>query len=308
MIYSYDISNKELISYFENGFDNCVLGRLTETFIDFAKDSRNIISKCFVINGLFYCVYGRSELPTKESLPKENIFSQLRHYGSSKKYKGVVDNNGNIVIQTIYLSIHCFLNEILLVEGRDHKYGLLNINGEFLLPPIYDKIFEYREFVFAASLNGKIGFYDIKGEVVIPFIYDEPECLCEKPPFTDVAFRNGLACVLKTVDSGEQKFGYITHENTEFFPFIFDYYKDFSESNLIQNISSQYIHFHSNDRIDDKYLLCLDGTYMKYDEEFTEGIDEESDSVNYNDYSYSESKNDILDAYEGDESNRWNTD
>lgn len=58
------------------------------------------------------------------------------------------------------------------VVKYDGKYGLININGEEIIPPIYEEIsFEASNFVKAKKENF-YGVLDKKGNIIVDFIYD----------------------------------------------------------------------------------------------------------------------------------------
>ena len=67
------------------------------------------------------------------------------------------------------------------------KYGVINANGDLVVPCKYDYIRSYSEGLFAVcTRDDKWGYIDIQDNVVIPFIYDNATEFC-----------NGLACVCK---------------------------------------------------------------------------------------------------------------
>ncbi len=62
--------------------------------------------------------------------------------------------------------------EYIVVKSND-KRGLINIYGEVLIEPQYDKIGVYMiEEYIRVELNGKWGFVDINNNIVIPIMYD----------------------------------------------------------------------------------------------------------------------------------------
>lgn len=52
------------------------------------------------------------------------------------------------------------------------KYGLINTNGEEIVPCKYDYVSYFHENMVEVRLNGKYGFFDIHGKEVVPCKYD----------------------------------------------------------------------------------------------------------------------------------------
>lgn len=75
--------------------------------------------------------------------------------------------------------------DLVFAERPDRKKGCFNINGEIVIPFIYNKLdrFAKNGLAFAAK-DDKYGYIDKEGTTVIPFIYDDADW-----------FRKGMACV-----------------------------------------------------------------------------------------------------------------
>jgi len=203
------------------------------------------------MSGPFFIV-GKTITPD-ELLPSTGIFANLKKYGSSKDYKGVMNDKGDFIVQSIYNDIFPISDQLLQLE-RNGKYGVARFDKGVVCPAEYDKIGDVCEYVFSVSNDGKLGFMDSFGNIVIPMEYVfEEHFLCR--------FQNGKAYVLKYIDGSGLCGYYIDHYN-----------------NIISRIDT-----------------CLyDGKHQLDDDETI------SYSEHYDD--------DIMDAYEGDESNCWNTD
>mgnify|MGYP003308853274 CR=1 FL=1 len=184
------------------------------------------------------------------NVPQNSIFANIKQYGSSKFYKGVVNLNGEFIIPAIYNSIEPFWRNLIKV-GRNNKYGIYNLFGTIICPIEYDCIYAVSEYVFGIRRRDKIGFMDTNGKIVIPVEYDYNSQF-------SFLFNQGKVLVQKDLD---------------------DVYAEFSID-------------HHNNIVDD-YKIIRDFNY--YPSTFGSGTMYHGDS-------------DILDAYEGDESNRWNTD
>lgn len=236
-----------------------------------------------------------------EGVQSKGIFEKVRLYGSSGKYKGIVDGAANLLIPNMYYSIMPFMNDIVKVEYKGHKFGLMRLSGEVLLEPIYDRIDPLSELVYAVCKDGKLGFMNLKGEVEIPFIYEVPD--------REVIFSEGLACVLKQNDNGEVKYGYINHKNQEILPFNFVLDTPFRNTDIIENWKV-YKCGYGKSYTREYYYLSLDGTITHFE---TEHIEDDSwweeHEVRYAlDESHRNEDDDWLDVFEGDSSNRWNID
>ncbi len=88
---------------------------------------------------------------------------------------GLVDENGNIVLPIIYDSITKGDYsegelESIKLEG---KWGFINKDGIVVISPIYDNFCYFHDGYAAVKLNNKYGFIDETGREVVPFIYDD---------------------------------------------------------------------------------------------------------------------------------------
>lgn len=59
---------------------------------------------------------------------------------NGKDYYGVMDNQNNVLIPEQYNYIEYAFGEYFIAEGKDDKYGLLNINGKEIIPIKYDLV------------------------------------------------------------------------------------------------------------------------------------------------------------------------
>ena len=270
--------------------------------IDFLKDDHIQVEGAFSANEKLYVVYSKIATPDEiEAVTGKGIFEKLKVYGSSGKYKGVVDGEGISVFPNIYHSVLPFMNDIIKIEGKGNKFGLKKLSGEVILATKYDRIDSLSELVFAVTLEGKLGFMNLKGETVIPFDYDAFD--------EEVAFYNGLACVKKSRDDGSYRFGYIDHRNEAVIPFQFSGAQTFKGKDYIENCIT-YPAGEDKSYTKDTYKLALDGTVLMIDSEYFEDTSwhKEWEANHPYDESSRCNEDDGLDAFEGDPSNRWNID
>lgn len=226
----------------------------------------------------------------------QGIFQTLKLYGSSSKYAGVLNSKGETVIPFIYESIYEYWGDLIIVE-RSKKKGVYHLDGRSVCSVKYDHILPLSEFVFGVCENSKLGFMSLGGEIIVPleYIYDE---------MNNNIFKDGCCCVLKELEDKKMKYGFIDHYNNAVIPFKFDSYAE-SISGIIKDIFL--IENRGNDYIRERYNVALDGSIELLDSDYI-------DNFSYSDYeaslecNRSSSSNDVLDAYEGDINNMWNTD
>lgn len=301
------ISSKELLTRIKSNIEECIsfldteIG-ITESVIPFLEDEHNKVEGAFLANHKAHIIYSKVVPPAEiESSLSIGIFQWLKKYGSSGKYKGVIDGEGKSKLPNIYLSIEPFINDILKVQCKNSKFGLIRISGEFILDPVYDRIDSLGELVFAVCKDGKLGFMNLNGEVEIPFIYEVPE------EGEEIVFYNGLACVLQQNSDGEYRYGYINHKNQEVIPFEFSYNEPFKNCDTL--INCKYYKNGYDDSVTDECVLSLDGSVTLINTTIHENNSWMEDYEIIHAFDESRKDNDDwLDAFEGDASNRWNTD
>lgn len=295
-----DIINREqlqeIASYIESTSNYS-----TRSLIDFFLDPHRILYTHFAFR---YFVYGESRTPDDvNDAPEGTVFALLRKYGCSKEYKGVVNVKGEVTLCTMFDSIEAFYGKLVKVK-RHNKYGIYNLDGFVICPTEFDEIYKCSEGLFGVRRDNKIGFMDTSGNLVIPFDFDyyNPKNGENIPPCTPF-FSKGLACVYKERLTGCGGFGYINHSGDIIFPFDFDLDIAFKEE-VIENFHTEEL---GDDYRRDTYNLWADGSIELEESEFVDSFDYNAYELSlgsYRDNEYDES----LDAYEGDESNRWNSD
>lgn len=88
---------------------------------------------------------------------------------------GLLDNQGNTLIPPVFDQIE-YGNREVVIYMKGMKYGLMTISGSI----IYDTLFTYidhaREEYFEVYRNGKKGIVDTKGRIIVPVRYDDVGC------------------------------------------------------------------------------------------------------------------------------------
>lgn len=106
----------------------------------------------------------------------ESISKTLRGYEVKKDGKyGFIDLNGKTLFEPEYDDTYYqfpFLDENHIGFIKDGKYGILQTNTGKTLPAIYDMVRSCGENRFLVSLNGKYGIINGEGDVLLPLEYD----------------------------------------------------------------------------------------------------------------------------------------
>jgi hypothetical protein len=124
-----------------------------------------------------------------------------------------------------YDSIGDLHSGIAVVERND-KFGVINKNGEIVIPLIYDFISDFRNNLAAAFIEDKGCFINTKGTQISPLIYDDiatemyGQLNCPQ-------FINGLVKV--RVDG---KYGFVNKLGEPVIPAKFDSAQDFANSSF----------------------------------------------------------------------------
>ena len=122
---------------------------------------------------------------------------------------GFIDHTGEVQIPFKYTAApHSFEQECARV-CHDRLWGLIDREGNYILPPTYSQIEQFAEGLALVSLHNKVGFINKKGEVVIPLVYDNGR-----------SFSEGLTAVC--IEGQSSKWGYINKDNQEVLPFKYD--------------------------------------------------------------------------------------
>ncbi len=145
-----------------------------------------IFSGCFYNNyTVFYdnetAKYGVREKDSIVLKPFSNYVSKINTlkdkdyfvYEKENKY-GIIDINGNILLPTIFDEINRFYNQIAVVKEKD-KFGFINKNLQLIQKPIF---LEVRDFIFDVSfvkspVNNKFACIDKNMNFLSDFIYEK---------------------------------------------------------------------------------------------------------------------------------------
>lgn len=144
------------------------------------------------------------------------------------------------------VSPNASFSEKLIAININSKYGYISVNGELIVPAIYDSAANFEEGLALVHLNDKCGFINKLGTIVIPIEYDScydfssdfviakksdvyrilnrkgEEILLPKYSYVG-GFVGGLAHVNKTTRTGRLQ-GFINEEGKEIYPLNSDLY------------------------------------------------------------------------------------
>lgn len=109
---------------------------------------------------------------------------KLGEDGYEKVY-GVIDKEGNEIVPCSYNFISSYHEGMAQVKKKG-KFGFINTKGKEIIPCMYDETNLFSEGVAAVKRGNKWGYVDSLGKEVLPCVYS-----------TAYDFSEGLACVYK---------------------------------------------------------------------------------------------------------------
>lgn len=101
---------------------------------------------------------------------------------------GYVNDKGEVAIPITptYIQVGNFYQGLAPVRNDELKWGCINKNNDYVIPPVYDWLEDFHEGLAAFYRNEKWGFLNTSGVEITPAIYEQA-----------YHFFNGLAPVLK---------------------------------------------------------------------------------------------------------------
>ena len=91
------------------------------------------------------------------------------------KQSGLMDSLGKIVLPAVYGSLSsCNGSDFLRIEERG-LYGLIDVNGKEVTPPLYDKINDFVRGHAVVEKAGRMGVIDKNGELILSPVYPQIE-------------------------------------------------------------------------------------------------------------------------------------
>lgn len=84
-----------------------------------------------------------------------------------------IDTSGVRLFQKTFTDGALFYNDLAIVTEDGRSYGVINKQGDYIIPPFYDGMYSAQNKYFVVLLNGKFGVINLEGEIVIPIEYEE---------------------------------------------------------------------------------------------------------------------------------------
>jgi serine/threonine protein kinase len=129
---------------------------------------------------------------------------------------GLINRQGNWVIQPMFDYVFNFENNVLAIAELNKKFGFINRQGNWVIQPMFDYVFNFDNNGLAqAELNEKYGFINRQGNWVIQPIFD-------RAGFFD---NYGYASAMLN-----EKYGFINRQGNWVIQPIFDSVYSFDES------------------------------------------------------------------------------
>ena len=108
------------------------------------------------------------------------VAQEVKQYTNAAGKIGFLSATGDTVIRAQFDSADCwhyryYSSNNDCIVSKDNRYGLINLNGEFLLPCIYEKITRStgETDLYGITSNGKFGLFNRRtGKVVLESTYD----------------------------------------------------------------------------------------------------------------------------------------
>ena len=121
--------------------------------------------------------------------------------------EGLIGINGEIIIDPIYDEISGYFQDGFMRVRNDGKTGIIDEKGKLIIPVEYDDISDLKNGLLLAQKENQWGMIDLQNQIIIPFDYDKIRY-----------FNNDLALVNK-----KNKIGYINIKNEMVIAFQYDY-------------------------------------------------------------------------------------
>lgn len=107
---------------------------------------------------------------------------------------GIYDNQGNLKNEFSCKDADVYMGEYIAFLDINGKWGYVDIDGNIVIEPRFEKAKSFSGDLAAIQLNGKWGFIDTKGEVVI------------EPQFLDADYFNDSGACMVSLEDGEYHF------------------------------------------------------------------------------------------------------
>ena len=131
---------------------------------------------------------------------------------------GFKREDGTVIVPNKYLFVDYFHGPYCKVYLNYDSCGLINRNGEEIIPCIYTNVYYPTDDMIMVDSSNLFGFFDTLGHQRIPFLYRAAS-----------SFNEGLAVVAVDIDSNLVQYGYIDHDGNTVIAPQYDYAFPFFE-------------------------------------------------------------------------------
>ena len=131
---------------------------------------------------------------------------------------GLFGENGQWLVPPSYEAIYDFSEGFAAFE-QNGKSGYFDLSGAVVIPARFECAYDFSEGLARVGLDGKFGYINTKGEIVIECQWSDPL----KKSFSGdnesvTAFKNGYAKVARPEENGSLEIGFINRQGQWFAP------------------------------------------------------------------------------------------
>lgn len=185
-------------------------------------------------------------------------------WDEKKQQNGFINRKGELIIPAIYDDALPFEADVSIVR-KGNKYGLIDTNGNTVLPIEYKSIWNFQEglarvekevYLPKTLENSEVidyslvyGYIDKNGKIVIPFEYEDAK-----------SFSEGLASVKKN-----GKYGFIDKQNNTVIAFNYKYADSFEDGLAVAYVNDKAGYIDKNNKVVIPFqFCCAQGFFGKY--------------------------------------------
>ncbi|MDX5585998.1 MAG: WG repeat-containing protein [Aureibaculum sp.] len=113
----------------------------------------------------------KKRMHSEDRKGSQTFAEYLNQIKNTQLKEGLIDIDGNIIIEPVYDEISgYFINGFMRVKNNG-KAGIINEKGEIVIPIEYDNVLDYKNNMFTAEKANKWGIIDVENNIIIPFEY-----------------------------------------------------------------------------------------------------------------------------------------
>ena len=131
-------------------------------------------------NKIFNTFNNYVKIPVKEQISNRSLLGEhMSHFVRTKKgdlyiHDYITARNESALVPIEIDEVSYFDDNGYAEVRKDGKYGLINADGEFVIPCIYDELRRLKNIQYAVvRINDKWGAVDLQNNILIEFIYED---------------------------------------------------------------------------------------------------------------------------------------